>query len=119
MTIRRLTVCLTVLLALTLSGLVHAADNKKEEAAAPECLKGIVAKVTDEALLLKNTSFPDETIPKRDMSILVDKETTYFDGTKKVNRAALAPGHIVLVYCKMAGKERKAALVRIIGGKKP
>ncbi|RJP21842.1 MAG: hypothetical protein C4529_06720 [Deltaproteobacteria bacterium] len=117
MTIRRLSVCLTVFLALLLSAPVHGAE-KPDAAAAPECLKGTVAKVTEGALSLKNTSFPDETLPRRDISILLDKETTYFDGTKKVNRAALTPGHIVLVYCKMAGKERKAALVRIIGGKK-
>ena len=117
MTNRLSVVCLSVALALLLSAAT--ARAQQDNAAEPECLKGTVAKVTDTALMLKGTTFPDETLGKRDATVLLDKDTAYFDGTKKVNRAALQPGNIVLVFCKMAGKDRKAKLVRIIGGKKP
>jgi len=117
MTNRHFVVCLSVALALLLSAAT--ARAQQDNAAEPECLKGTVAKVTDTALMLKGTTFPDETLGKRDATVLLDKDTAYFDGTKKVNRAALQPGNIVLVFCKMAGKDRKAKTVRIIGGKKP
>ena len=104
---------LALLLALP-AGPVAATDNTTE----PECLKGTVGKVTDDALYLKETTFPDETLGKRDVRVLLDKETVYFDGPRKVNRAALQPGHLVLVRCGLAGKDRKATLVRIIGGKR-
>jgi hypothetical protein len=116
MTNRLPVVCLSVALAL----LLFAASPRAEQdnAGESECLKGTVAKVTDTALYLKDTSFPDETIGKRDAMVLIDKETAFFDGTKKVNKAALQPGNLALVFCKMSGKDRKARLVRIIGGKK-
>jgi len=116
-TTRRISFCLLAALALFLSAAVSA-PAQQDNAAEPECLKGTVTKVADNALYMKDTSFPDETLGKRDAMILLDKETTYFDGTKKVNRATLQPGNIVLVFCKMAGKDRKAKTVRIIGGKK-
>ena len=116
-TTRSISFCLLAALALFLSTAVSARAGQ-DNAAEPECLKGTVAKVTDTALMLQGTTFPDETLGKRDAMVLLDKDTTFFDGTKKVNKAALKPGNIVLVFCKMAGKERKAKTVRIIGGKK-
>jgi outer membrane usher protein FimD/PapC len=116
MTNRLSVVCLSVALALLLSA--ASARAAQDNAADPECLKGTVAKVADTALFLKGTSFPDETLGKRDAMVLLDKDTTYYDGAKKVNKAALQPGHLVLVRCRMAGKDRAAILVRIIGGKK-
>jgi hypothetical protein len=107
--------CLAILAVL----LLHPVPGVgQDNAAEPECLKGTVAKVEENALYLKGTSFPDESLGKRDTMVLLDKDTKYFDGTKKINRAALEPGNIVLVHCMMVGKDRKAALVRIIGGKK-
>jgi len=112
---RNILVCLAVLSVVLLHPVPGiGADNVTE----PECIKGTVAKVEESALYLQGTTFPDETLGKRDAMVLLDKDTKYFDGTKKVNRAALQPGNIVLVHCSMAGKERKAALVRVIGGKK-
>ena len=117
MTTRRFAIYLLAALTLSMSAVVPA-RAEKDNTSEPECLKGTVAKVTDTMLMLKGTTFPDETLGKRDASILIDKDTAYFDGTKKVNKAALQPGNIVLVFCKMAEKDRKAKLVRIIGGKK-
>ena len=118
MTTRRIGMSLLAALTLLMSVAVSA-RAQQENAAAPECLKGTVAKVADNTLYLKDTSFPDETLGKRDAMILLDKDTAYFDGTRKVTKSALQPGNLVLVFCKMAGKDRKAKLVRIIGGKKP
>jgi len=116
-TTRRISFCLLAALALFLSVAVSG-GAAQDNAAEPECVKGTVAKVTDTALVLQGATFPDETLGKRDATILLDKETAYFDGTKKVNKATVQPGNIVLVFCKMAGKDRKAKTVRIIGGKK-
>ena len=115
MTTRRIGIYLVAALTLLMSASARA---DQDNAAESECLKGTVAKVTDAALFLKDTSFPDETLGKRDAMVLIDKDTAYFDGTKKVNKAALQPGNLALVFCKLAGKDRKAKLVRIIGGKK-
>jgi hypothetical protein len=113
--IRNAFLCLAVLAVV----LLHPAPGiGQDNAAEPECLKGTVAKVADTALYLKNTNMPDDATGKRDLMVLLDKDTKYFDGTKKIAREGLQPDHIVLVYCKMAGKERRAATVRIIGGKK-
>ncbi|MFA6148986.1 MAG: hypothetical protein WC899_12330 [bacterium] len=117
MTTRRIAINLLAALALLMCT-VLSAQAGEATAAAPECLKGTVAKVTDTSLMLRGTTFPDETLGKRDAKVLLDKETAYFDGTKKVNRAALQPGNLVLVFCNMVGTERKAKTVRIIGGKK-
>src|SRR5512139_2835128 len=107
--------CLAVLAVI----LLHPAPGiGQDNAAEPECLKGTVGKVEENSLYLKGTTFPDDTLGKRDTMVLLDKDTKYFDGTKKVNRAALQPGNIVLVNCTMVGKDRKAVQVRIIGGKK-
>jgi len=118
MTTRRIATCLLATLALLMSS-TFSARADQDNAAEPECLRGTVAKVTDAAVFLKGTTFQDETLGKRDTMILIDKETTYFDGTKKVNKAALQPGNIVLVFCRMVGADRKAKSIRIIGGKNP
>ena len=117
MTTRWIAISLLAALTLLMSVAVSA-QAQKDNAAESECLKGTVAKVAENALFLKDTSFPDETLGKRDAMVLIDKDTAFFDGTRKVSRAALQPGNLVLVFCKMAGKDRKARLVRIIGGKK-
>ena len=117
MTTRRIATCLLATLALLMSATLSARAGQ-ENTAETECLKGTVAKVADTALFLKGTTFPDETLGKRDAMIVIDKDTAYFDGTKKVNKAALQPGNIVLVFCKMVGADRKAKTIRIIGGKK-
>ncbi len=118
MTIRLAFACLSIAMALLFPG-SGSARADQDNLADLECLKGTVAKVTDTAIHLTGTTFPDETLGKRDATVLIDKGTTYYDGTKKVNKASLQPGHLVLVRCRMAGKERAAVLVRIIGGKKP
>lgn len=117
MTTRWIGMSLLAALALLMSVAVSA-RAQQDNAAESECLKGTVAKVAENALFLKDTSFPNESPGKRDAMVLIDKDTAYFDGARKVNRAALQPGNLVLVFCKMAGKDRKAKLVRIIGGKK-
>lgn len=117
MTTRRVAACLLAVLALTTCA-VLSAWAQPDNAAEPECIKGTVAKVTDTALMLQGATFPDATLGKRDAMILLDKDTAYFDGTKKVNKAALQAGNIVLVFCRTVGKDRKAKAVRIIGGKK-
>ena len=117
MTARRIGMCLLAFLTLLVSAAVSA-QAQQDNAAEPECLKGTVAKVTDTTIFLKAAVIPGETTGKRDSMVLVDKDTAYFDGARKVNRAALQPGNLVLVFCKPAGKERMAKLVRIIGGKK-
>lgn len=117
MATRRIGIYLLAALALLVSAAVSA-RAQQDNAAETECLKGTVAKVTETSLFLKETAFPDETLGKRDSMVLIDKDTAYFDGTRKVNRATLQPGNLVLVFCKMAGKDRKAKIVRIIGGKK-
>ncbi|OYV75852.1 MAG: hypothetical protein B7Z74_00860 [Deltaproteobacteria bacterium 21-66-5] len=117
MTTRRVFVCLLATIALLVSSALST-RAQQENAAETECIKGTVVKVAEKALYLKDTSFPDETLGKRDATVLLDKATTYYDGPKKVNKADLQPGHIVLVRCRMAGKDRAAVLVRIIGGKR-
>jgi len=117
MTTRRIGIYLLAALSLLMSAAVSA-RAQQDNAAESECLKGTVAKVTDTSLFLRGPASPGETLGKQDSMILIDKDTAYFDGTKKVNRAALQPGNLVLVFCKMSGKDRKAKLVRIIGGKK-
>jgi hypothetical protein len=120
MTTRRIAISLLAAIALLMCATVSA-RAQQDNAAEPECLKGTVAKVTETTLMLKGTTFPNETVVKRDVTFLLDKDTAFFDGAKKVSRSALEPGNIVLVFCKAAGKDgkdRKAKTVRIIGGKK-
>ena len=113
--IRNILTCLAVLAVV----LLHPVPGVgQDNAAEPECLKGTIAKVAENALYLKNTTMPEDAAGKRDLMVLLDKDTKYFDGTKRITREALQPDQIVLVYCKAAGKDRKAGTVRIIGGKK-
>ncbi len=84
----------------------------------PEFLKGTIQKLEEGALFLMDVSFPDETIPRRDIRILVDQETRYFYGTKQIPKEEASVGHKVLVRCTLVGSNRKALMVRIIGGKK-
>jgi len=112
---RNILACLAILAVV----LLHPVPGVgQDNAAEPECLKGTIAKVAENALYLKGTNLPEESAAKRDLMILLDKDTKYFDGTKKITREALQPDQIVLVYCKTVGKDRKAGTVRIIGGKK-
>jgi hypothetical protein len=113
--VRNTAICLAFLAALLLTA---ASGSAQDNAAEPECLKGTVAKVAENALYLKNINLPEDAAGKRDLMVILDKDTKYFDGTKKVTREAIQPDHIVLVYCGQHGKERKANTVRIIGGKK-
>lgn len=101
-----------VLLVFTVPG--SAEDN----VVAQECLKGTVSKVMETSLSLSNTTFPDRSLGKQDVTVNLDKATKFFDGAKGIARDQLEPGNLVLVYCAGESKERKASLVRIIGGKK-
>jgi len=85
---------------------------------APEILKGTVVELKDGILTLKGVRFQDETIPPRNVNIQTDKGTAFQDGPMQVTKEAIVPDLLVLVRCTLAGSERKAALVRIIGGKK-
>jgi len=120
MTARRIFVCLLATIPLLMSA-AYSAQAQQDNAAEAECIKGTVSNVTETTLMLKGTILPNETVVNRDVTFLLDKDTAYFDGAKKVSRSALVPGNIVLVFCKAAGKDgkdRKAKTVRIIGGKK-
>jgi hypothetical protein len=117
LTNRRIFLCLLATIALLFSTSLSA-RAQQDNSAETECLKGTVSRVAESALFLKDTSFPDETLGKRDATVRIDKGTAYFDGTKKMNKAALQPGNLVLVRCKMDGKDRVAVLVRVVGGKK-
>lgn len=85
----------------------------------PEIIKGTVRSCEAGVLVLANVRFQDVTIPPRDVRILIDKATSYYDGPIQVTKEAIVPDLIVLVRCTLAGSDRKALLVRIIGGKKP
>ncbi|GAB4374091.1 MAG: hypothetical protein Kow00128_24010 [Deltaproteobacteria bacterium] len=104
-----------VLLILLLLGLSVPLAPFAEE---PEVLKGTIQKVEADALYLMDVSFPDETIPRRDIRVLVGPDTRYFYGTKRIPKEEAAVGHRVLVRCTLVGSSRKALLVRVIGGKK-
>lgn len=83
----------------------------------PELIKGTVKELQAGILLLKDVSFQDETIPKKDIKVIWDKGTTFFHGTKQVPKEEVTRDCRVLVKCTLVGSERKALLVRIIGGK--
>ncbi len=85
---------------------------------APDVLKGTVVGLEGGTLTLKGVRFQDETIPPRTVKIQTDKATTFFDGPMQVTKEAIVADLVVLVRCTLAGSERKAVLVRIIGGKK-
>ncbi len=83
-----------------------------------EVLKGTVVELTDGFLTIKGVRFQDETIPPRTLKIQTDKATAFYDGPLQVTKEAIVPDLVVLVRCTLAGSDRKAVLVRIIGGKK-
>lgn len=85
---------------------------------APEVLKGTVVELRDGVLTLKGVRFQDETIPPRNLNIRTDKETAFYDGPMQITKEAIVPDLLVLVRCTLVGSDRKAVLVRIIGGKK-
>lgn len=85
---------------------------------APELLKGTVVELNEGVLTLKDVRFADETIPPRVVKIRADKETAFYDGPMQVTKEAIVADLLVLVRCTLVGSERKAILVRIIGGKK-
>lgn len=85
---------------------------------APEVLKGTVVELKNGILTLKGVRFQDETIPPRNIKIQTDKDTAFHDGPMQVTKEAIVPDLLVLVRCTLVGSERKAVLVRIIGGKK-
>ncbi len=103
-----------VLVALFL--LPWAAASFAEEA--PEVLKGTVVGLKNGVLTVKGVKFQDETIPPRQIKVQTDKETAFYDGPLQVTKEAIVPDLVVLLRCTLAGSERKAVLVRIIGGKK-
>ncbi len=83
----------------------------------PEVLKGTVKELQPGVLLLKDVNFQDETLPRRDVKIMLDKDTAFYDGIKKIPKEEVTPDCRVLVKCTQIGPERKALMVRIIGGK--
>ncbi len=84
----------------------------------PDVLKGTVVELQNGILTLKGVRFEDVTIPPRTLGIQTDKATAFYDGPLQVSKEAIVPDLIVLVRCTLVGSERKAVLVRIIGGKK-
>ncbi len=85
---------------------------------APAVVKGTVVDLRDGILTLKGVRFEDDTIMPRTIRILTDKGTAFYDGPEQVSKEAIVPDLIVLVRWTLAGPDRKAVLVRIIGGKK-
>ncbi len=85
---------------------------------APEVLKGTVVELKNGVLTLKGVRFLDETLPPRNVNIQTDKGTTFYDGPIQITKEAIVPDLLVLVRCTLAGSDRKAVLVRVIGGKK-
>ncbi len=83
-----------------------------------EVLKGTVVGMKNGIMTLKGVRFQDDTIPPRSITVVTDKETGFFDGPTQVSKEAIVPDLIVLVRWTLAGSDRKAVLVRIIGGKK-
>jgi len=83
----------------------------------PEILKGTVQEVKPGFLFLKNVVFQDDTLPRKDIKVIWDKDTSFFHGLKKVPKEEVTPECRVLVKCSQVGPDRKAILVRIIGGK--
>lgn len=83
----------------------------------PEVLKGTIKSLDPGVLILKDVNIKDESVPRKDVRILWDKETAFFYGGTKVPKEEVVPGYLVLVKCAQAGSERKALTVRVIKGK--
>lgn len=103
-----------VLVALFILPFAAAAGAEDE----PEILKGTVVELNGGVLTLKGVRFQDETIPPRTLKIQTDKATAFYDGPLQVTKESIVADLVVLVRCTLAGSDRKAVLVRIIGGKK-
>ncbi len=82
-----------------------------------EILKGTVQEIKPGFIFLKNVIFQDESIPRKDIKVVWDKDTAFFHGLKKVPKEEVTAECRVLVKCAQVGPDRKAILVRIIGGK--
>ncbi len=109
---RSLFVVLAALFLLTWAAAAPCAEE------APEILKGTVVQLKNGVLTLKGVRFQDETLPARKIDIRTDKATAFYDGPLQVTKEAVVADLIVLVKCTLDGSDRKAVLVRIIGGKK-
>ena len=83
----------------------------------PEVLKGTVKSLEPTLLVLKDSNLKDDSLSRKDVKIICDRETAYFYGGTKVPREEIAPGYLVLVKCEQAGSDRKALSVRVIKGK--
>jgi hypothetical protein len=83
----------------------------------PEVLKGTIKTLEPGFLVLKNVNFKDESLQRKDVKVLCDKETAYYYGGTRVPREEVVPGYLVLVKCAQAGPDRKALSVRVIKGK--
>lgn len=96
--------------------LAFAAAAGAEEAV--EAFKGTVVEFKDGSLTLKDVPSENDLVPPRSVIVLTDAGTAFFDGATQVSKDDIVPDLLVLVRCTVAGQERRAVLVRIIGGKK-
>ncbi len=115
---RRVSLSLAVGLALAVLALFlfSAGPARAEE---PEVLKGTVKSLGKGVLYLTDVSFSDPTLPRKDIRIALDNATDYYYGATKVSKESLTPDCRVLLKCTLRGQERRAVMVRIIGGKAP
>ena len=111
------TFTLAVLLA-ALSLLLPGPDSAPRAEDATDVVRGTVVDLREGVLTLKDVHFEDDTIMPRTIRVRTDKETRFYDGPEQVSKEAIVPDLIVLVRWTLSGAERKAVLVRIIGGKK-
>lgn len=104
-------------LVLLIASVVALATPASVLAEEPEVLKGTVKELQPGALLLKDVNFQDETLPRRDIRVILDNSTAFYHGVRKIPKEEVTPECRVLIKCTLVGPERKALLVRIIGGK--
>ncbi|MBI5577122.1 MAG: hypothetical protein HY896_12260 [Deltaproteobacteria bacterium] len=83
----------------------------------PEVLKGTIKSLDPGVIILKDVNFKDESLQRKDVKVLWDKETAFYYGGTRVPKEEVVPGYLVLVKCAQAGSERKALSVRVIKGK--
>ena len=106
-------------LLVLLLALLFVPASRAAAAEEPEILKGTVKSLEEGVLHLKDVRFEDETLPPREIRVLTDRDTAWFDGPVKIGKESIVPDLRVLVRCILDGRDRKALLVRIVGGKKP
>ncbi len=111
-TSRTLVILLVALFLLPWPGAACRAED------ATAVVKGTVVGLGGGILTLKGVRFEDDTIMPRTIRIVTDKKTAFYDGPTQVSKEAIVPDLIVLVRWTLEGADRKAVLVRIIGGKK-